>query len=89
MPFAVFLRGVPPFDLEILKWPLVPEDLAVVRILCIRSEIARGVGRSRPVADVVSSTDPEELGRKDLRHFSEISPHFGETSEVSSIFSRS
>ena len=52
---AALLRGVPPLlDLvgaEMLKWPAVPEALAVLRILKMRSEIARGVGRSRPVAD--------------------------------------
>ena len=50
--FAAFLRGVLGLDLafETLKWVEVPEALAVWRILRMRSEIARGVGRSRPVA---------------------------------------
>lgn len=53
MPFAALLRGVPGLDLaeEMLKWPLAPEALAVARILWMRSEIARGVGRSKPAAE--------------------------------------
>lgn len=53
VPFVAFLRGVPALDFaeEILKWPVVPEALAVLRILKIRSDIARGVGRSRPIAE--------------------------------------
>ena len=52
MPVAAVLRGVPTLDLaeEMLKWVVVPEALARARILTIRSEIARGVGRSRPAA---------------------------------------
>ena len=52
MPVAAVLRGVPTLDLaeEMLKWVVVPEALAIARILTIRSEIARGVGRSRPAA---------------------------------------
>ena len=51
-PFAAFLRGVLGLDLalEMLKWLEVPEALAVWRILTMRSEIARGVGRSKLVA---------------------------------------
>ena len=52
LPFAALLRGVLGLDLafETLKWLEVPEALAVWRILTMRSEIARGVGRSRPGA---------------------------------------
>lgn len=52
IPVAAVLRGVPALDLaeEMLKWAVVPEALAIARILTIRSEIARGVGRSRPAA---------------------------------------
>ena len=51
--FAAFLRGVLVLDLalEMVKWLVDPEALAVARILTMRSEIARGVGRSRPVAE--------------------------------------
>ena len=47
-----FLRGVLGLDFaaETLKWLEVPEALAVWRILMMRSEIARGVGRSKPAA---------------------------------------
>ena len=53
MPFAAFLRGVPTLDfaVEMLKWSVVPEALARARILKMRSEIARGVGRSWPAAE--------------------------------------
>ena len=53
-PVAALLRGVPGlfFALGMLKWLLVPEALAVARILKMRSEIARGVGRSSPAAGV-------------------------------------
>ena len=44
-----FLRGVEGTE----KWEAVPEALALARILKMRSEIARGVGRSRPVAGAV------------------------------------
>ena len=52
-PFAAFLRGVLGLDLtlEMVKWLEVPEALAVWRILTMRSEIARGVGRSKPAAE--------------------------------------
>ena len=54
LPFATFLRGVVGVDdaVEALDWLLVPEALARARILKMRSEIARGVGRSRLVAGV-------------------------------------
>ena len=53
--FAALLRGVLALDLalEILKWPVAPEALALARILTMRSEIARGVGRSWPAADAL------------------------------------
>lgn len=55
IPLAGFLRGVLGLDLalEMLKWLLDPEALALARILTMRSEIARGVGRSWPVAEVI------------------------------------
>ena len=54
-PFAVLLRGVLVLDLalETLKWLEVPEALAIERILTMRSEIARGVGRSRLLAEAL------------------------------------
>lgn len=53
VPLVVFLRGVLGLDLalEMLKWLVDPEALALARILTMRSEIARGVGRSWPVAE--------------------------------------
>lgn len=53
VPLARFLRGVLGLDLalEMLKWLVDPEALALARILTIRSEIARAVGRSWPVAE--------------------------------------
>lgn len=53
-PFEALLRGVLGLDLPavMLKWPVVPEALAAARILKMRSEIARGVGRSRLAAGV-------------------------------------
>lgn len=55
VPFAAFLRGVLALELAegTEKWPAVPEALAMARILKMRSEIARGVGRSRSAAEVV------------------------------------
>ena len=52
-PFVAFLRGVLVLDLalEMVKWRVEPEALAAARILTMRSEIARGVGRSRLVAE--------------------------------------
>ena len=53
VPFAPFLRGVPPLAEGTEKWVAVPDALAIARILKMRSEIARGVGRSRPAAGAV------------------------------------
>lgn len=53
MPFAPFLRGVPGLAEGTEKWVAVPDALAIARILKMRSEIARGVGRSRPGAGAV------------------------------------
>lgn len=71
-----FLRAVPPLlDLvgaEMLKWPAVPEALAALRILKMRSDMARGVGRSRSGAGascLVSVEKYENMGGMGLRHF--------------------
>lgn len=55
IPLAVFLRGVLGLDLalEMLKWEVDPEALALARILTMRSEIARAVGRSWLVAEAI------------------------------------
>ena len=57
----------------------------------MRSETARGVGRSTPAAYVISLV--LEIVRnsceRDLRHLAAISAYLGETSEVSRILRRS